>query len=320
MSLEFCSVLNSNFRIPKNSVIIADKNVWEIYQNNFLSQERRGTWLADQGELTKDLNSFKRCVEYLAEVGVDRQTVIIAIGGGALSDFAGFVASVFLRGLNWQVIPTTLLSMIDAAIGGKTALNLESGKNLIGSFHLPEKIYIDPTFLESLAPEEFESGCGELLKYGLLSKEIYQAVVAGEKLVELIKMCSAFKQEIVHKDFNDKNLRKILNLGHTFGHAFEKSLSLPHGTAVVWGIEFINIYFLEKKLSSEIENLKLSLNINTVLDFNKISQFKTQVLSYLSTDKKREDGKINLVLISDIGEPFGRVVSFEEVENILENL
>jgi 3-dehydroquinate synthetase len=233
-----------------------------------------------RGETAKSFSNFELYLEKILGLGINRNTHLIAIGGGATSDFVGFLAASLLRGIEWSVIPTTLLSMIDASIGGKVAINSNYGKNLIGAFHKPQNIWVCTDFLSTLEQEELNSGYGELIKYGFLSKEIFNKINSGNKIDEIIRSCGRFKEELTIRDFKELGERKNLNIGHTIGHAIEKHLKLPHGISVYHGMKleahltnnstFIidSIASLSKKLDLHIPALIFKKNdIEPLLDY-----------------------------------------------------
>lgn len=282
-------------------IVLVDLNVYPILSKkmdlNSLGKKVI-LWKAPPGENVKNIQEYERCMEFLLEKGVHRKSHLLAIGGGALSDFAGFVASTLLRGISWSVISTSLLSMIDASIGGKVAINSASGKNLIGSFHLPEMVYFDFDFLQSLPVEEHQAGLGELIKYAYLEPKIAKLIEQGGDLNEIIQACAEYKKEITTQDFKEGGKRKILNLGHTFGHALEYIYPLKHGIAVFWGMAFIYILFDKEE---ELEKLnhyrsKLSLNLNEPPWLNKNVPIE-EIMSYIKKDKKvQKQDSIEVIL------------------------
>ena len=211
-------------------IFLVDEFVWELYQDqlplDIISQTTKKRILLKtlpRGEKAKSFEVFERTCEELLEQGIHRNFHIIACGGGATSDISGFIAASLLRGLSWSVLPTTLLSMVDASIGGKTGINSRFGKNLIGAFHMPDHVWLNPLFLETLPQVESLNGYGEVLKYSFLDKEIQEVLLNSKsKIGEIIQLCANYKNKLVAEDFKEKGPRKYLNLGHTFGHAFEK--------------------------------------------------------------------------------------------------
>lgn len=291
--------------IPTDSlVVIIDKNVWEIYEKKFKHLKNATYWIAKAGEDTKNFNEVEKCIEFILEKGIiHRKSHLIAIGGGALSDFAGFVASTMLRGIPWSVVPTTLLSMVDASIGGKVAINSKYGKNLIGMFHLPMNIWSDHSFLKTVSEEHILSGKGEIIKYCFLDCDIFDAVISGLEMREIISKCAKFKQNLTEEDFRELGRRKILNLGHTFGHAIEKIYSLPHGVAIVWGMALVFKLFDDKKNLCHLSKLKTALHMPKEKSPWHGTDFPTtRMMDYFIRDKKATQNKlVELILIDEIG-------------------
>lgn len=272
--------------VENHKFIIIDKKVKELYFENELEAS---VFVVDRPEYSKNLVIFKEITTLFLKNRIHRNDHILVIGGGATSDLGGFVASTILRGVSWSVVPTTLLSMIDASIGGKVGINTAQGKNLIGSFHFPKNIYTYFPFLESLDKDDYESGLGELLKYCFLSKKI--ASLIDSPTEDLIYECGLFKEEITKLDPLEGSERIKLNLGHTFGHAIEKLSSLPHGTCVALGLEVLFALFDKEKLK-ELINYKNILKLNT--PNIKVSLDKT--LDLLLLDKKNIDNDIRFVM------------------------
>ncbi|MBF0300070.1 MAG: 3-dehydroquinate synthase [Oligoflexia bacterium] len=297
-------------------IIISDSNVWKLYKNyilkkflNSIAKTEVITWIGPQGEKIKSIKNYELASNYILSKNINRNSLIIAIGGGAVSDFAGFLASTLLRGIRWIAIPTTLLAMIDASIGGKTAINVGAGKNLIGTFYPPIKIIIDTNFLKSFTSNkiiDYQTAYGELIKYAFLDEKIYKILIRQKPNIitnKLIHKCIDYKNKIVKKDpYEKKGIRFILNYGHTFGHAFEKQYNIPHGQAVLLGIEFILKHFTKNKtlLETKFYNLIKLHNLQNLLEIKKrnINQF----LDFVLKDKKRSSSKyIKLVVINKIG-------------------
>ena len=244
-------------------------------------------------EDTKTWTGAERLIEELLKLGIEPQSTLIGVGGGAISDLAGFVASILFRGIKFEVVPSTLLAMVDASIGGKNSLNTGYSKNTVGSIHLPQKIWIYLEFLNSLPQTEMLSGSGEILKYFLLSETVKD--LKDNDLEDIIFACINFKNSIVEKDLYDQGERRLLNFGHTLGHAFEKELKLPHGLAVVLGLYFeVKLYspdylkeFLELTESLDLETFK-----EVLIPFSKEEFFKKIFL-----DKKKNNQGVDLVIL-----------------------
>lgn len=255
---------NQNLEI----LVCIDSNVERIYAKELESLKLNNAqkWFTfPQGENAKGLAEWERAVEFFIERGVNRKTVLIAIGGGALSDVSGFVASTLLRGIQWIVIPTTILSQIDASIGGKVAVNSRYGKNLIGNFHQPKEILICDEFLSTLETEEVLSGYGELLKYAYIDHKVYDLIEKKSSMLELMKTCAQIKLKIIKEDPFETGVRKILNLGHTFGHVIEWKFKLSHGVSVLWGLATIFKLFNQYDEFAKLEKMIKLLNIGDSL-------------------------------------------------------
>lgn len=301
-------------------LFVSEETVWSYYKHEFdLSYQGKKilVWVGPSGEKIKDFFHFQSCIEFFLEKGIHRKAHLVAIGGGALSDFAGFVASTLLRGISWSVIPTTLLSMVDAAIGGKVAINTLAGKNLLGAFHLPLNLWLNLEFLKTLPLEEHQCGKGEILKYAFLDKEIFMTLKGKGDLSTLVPLCIKYKRELVEEDLKENGRRMFLNFGHTFGHAFEKIFMIGHGEAVILGIEFILVNFIKnEKLLKIFQELKETLGIpkNYQLSYYWPKIDKVAFLSYIFKDKKIKNLEtMRLILLKDIGNPFVCEVTQTEI-------
>lgn len=277
-------------------IMIVDDRINQHYRKYFeLLQCPR--WVAPSGEEAKSFKSIIECCDFFLQQGINRQTHLVAIGGGATSDMAGFVSSILLRGISWTVVPTTLLAMVDASIGGKTAINSTFGKNLIGTFHLPDEVLICHEFLNSLPRNQVISGMGELIKYGFLSSEIQKDILAGADFIKIVESCAAFKDCVVSIDPKEQNERMMLNLGHTFGHALEKQYSLEHGIAVLGGLYLVFELFhrkhdleLLKTFKNKLITEKINLSINDK-DWDELTAF------ILRDKKNKNPNSVTFVLM-----------------------
>ncbi len=299
--------------------IIVDENIYNIYKDHF---KKKSSYITPAGESCKNFREVEKCLNFFLEKGINRSSHLIVIGGGATSDFGGFVASILLRGINFSIIPTTLLSMVDSSIGGKTAVNTTSGKNLIGAFHLPENVWIDKDFLKTLPAKELDSGMGEILKYAFLDDKIYKIIKNNFSREEIIKACVYFKNQVVKNDFLDAGNRKILNLGHSVGHALEVHYNLSHGEAVRWGLFLIlNIFNLQGLKKDFVDlnhilfgNCKKPSWLGSDLDVSGI-------MDLVEKDKKKiSDDKIELVSLEGRGKPILVPMTFSDLENRLEEI
>lgn len=284
--------------IKKANFVIVDKNIFDLYPLISESLAFKNYVLIENPEQSKSLSVFESIINQFLQKGITRTDTIYAIGGGAVSDLAGFIASSILRGVKWEVIPTTLLAQIDAAIGGKVGVNTDLGKNLIGGFHLPENIYICEHFLSTLSREELNSGKGELLKYAFLDRRVYFLLKEKGFCPEVIYLCGQVKKIITSNDFKENGKRKVLNLGHTLGHSIEKTLSIPHGIAVYCGLEMI-IKLYCPELLDELHLLKKKIGLDYVLPKMNRAQFD----EFVKNDKKKVTiDEVELIIPVRMGE------------------
>ena len=306
-------------------LLLTDHRVWSQY-SKILPIDRVGDgkrvilWKSADGEKTKTIEEYKKCIEFLLEKGIHRRAHIIALGGGALSDFAGFTAATLLRGLSWSIIPTTLLSMVDAAIGGKVALNSNQSKNSIGAFYEPCTVWNNFEFLKTLPIREIHSGKGEIAKYALLSKDIYQLIEQEQSLDELIQFCANYKFEIACRDFRESGERTHLNFGHTLGHALEKIYYLPHGIAVFWGMALILKIFDGEPMLENLKQIqrKLDLPLEPSPWLNRTFPVD-KIVHLIKRDKKcRPSSLLEIITLSEIGKSHSSQYRLDELENILQ--
>lgn len=267
------------------------------------------------GDIHKNLDNVSKIWNRLVSLGADRSSLVIAVGGGVVSDIAGFAASAYMRGIAYITIPTTLLAQVDSSIGGKTVINFAEVKNLIGSFHQPNGVIIDVDCLLSLPEREFLSGFAEIIKHGLITDRAYFEKVTRKKpreyskkeMIEIIKQSLKIKGEIVKADVTETGLRKKLNFGHTLGHAIEavalsSSMPLLHGEAISIGMVgeaaiAKNIGLLSPEIYSDV---KVSLE-KTGLPTSVSVSFK-EVMEKMRSDKKNMNGEIRWTLLKGIGE------------------
>ena len=265
----------------------------------------------NKGEKSKSFSSYRKILNKLLELKFDRSDTIIALGGGVVGDIAGFSAATYLRGIRYIQIPTTLLAQVDSSVGGKTAINVVQGKNLVGAFYNPSLVLISTSFLVTLSEDEYKSGLGEVVKYALIgNKKLRNIIEKNSKdiisrneliLKTIIEESIKSKSKIVTKDEKESGIRAILNFGHTFGHAIEAHnnyKNITHGAAITLGMVIASkLSFFEGHINNyqldNIVNLIDSLGLNTDHSKYKYSQLK----QYFSSDKKIKDGKLNLILI-----------------------
>lgn len=287
------------------TALIVDEALLSLYGIPLAQKLNAKLFSVPSGERCKTRETKEKIEDALLQEGYGRDTVLVALGGGATTDLTGFIASTYLRGVSLIFVPTTLLAMVDAAIGGKVAINTPLGKNLIGSFYSPKAIICDLQVLQTLPEQEWFHGLAEILKIGLVSdRTIWEKAKKNIKDETLIRQAIEKKLEIVKLDPFEKGMRRILNFGHTIGHGLEQmsSYTMPHGQAVFLGL------LAEAHLSMQLGFLSQD-------DFEKIHSFyktfafllpwpKNQEALFHSLffDKKKENGQIRFVLIDKIGQ------------------
>lgn len=271
--------------------------------------DRQATLLeiqADEGN--KTLKTAEDIINSLMESNADRNSCLISLGGGMITDMGGFVASIYKRGIQNINVPTTLLSMVDAAIGGKTAVNHLDIKNVIGAFNFKSEVFIDTEFLDTLTIGQIKDGVAEMLKTFLVADEklcetLLSVPISIETLSTLITPCAEIKEKIVSQDPYDLGIRRKLNFGHTLGHAVEVFYNLSHGHSVAIGM----YYAVEKSIkycNLPIEKAeKIKQFILTNYEMPPYEKDMPRLLSLIRHDKKNEQGKINFILLEDIGQP-----------------
>ena len=283
--------------------------------------------ILDDGENSKQISKAMASIQKLIDLGSDRNTLLISFGGGVVSDHVGFIASIFKRGIPYINIPTTLVGMIDASIGGKTAINMNNIKNQVGTFYHPSKIFIDYNFLDKMPISLLNDGLGEMFKYAILS---------GNKMINSFKMylktkdigilntmvydCCIMKASIVDQDERDQDIRKILNLGHTFGHAIESDSKnkISHGVAVINGI-LMAAFLSWKKGYLEDSEFKYITDIGELLILDKYQIIDVdKYVNIMLDDKKNIRQKIGIIVIKSIGDVKLHYFTFDEIASITE--
>ncbi|HLG23412.1 MAG TPA: 3-dehydroquinate synthase [Candidatus Nanoarchaeia archaeon] len=327
-------------KIPANEfVIITDSNIAGTYGKRLLNDLKNKnidvhliTFSA--GEKSKTRKTKEKLENEMLRLNLGRDACIIALGGGVAGDIAGFAAATYMRGIPYIHVPTTLLAMVDSSIGGKVAVDTGHAKNAVGAFYQPKKVVIDLNFLKTLPKKELVNGLAELIKHALIKdKDFFHFI---EKNIDRILACDAdilktaikrsceIKADIVMQDEKEKGLRRILNYGHTIGHAIESALSyrISHGNAIAIGMSYA------AKLSAKLGHLHEGSVIrqNNLLEYiglpHKLSHHKLKprrILEHVQYDKKIMNGRINFVLLNSIGDAFvSDEVNIEDIKNILE--
>lgn len=307
----------SNLLTKKNYstiFILVDENTFEHcypkFIPNLVTDVRIEVIEIESGEINKNLETCIGVWNAITELGGDRKSVLITLGGGVITDLGGFVASCFKRGIDFINIPTTLLSMVDASVGGKTGVDLGVLKNQIGLFANPEMVLVDDRYLTTVTPREIKSGTAEIIKYGLTyDVKLFDEIKNNKnlKINDLIFRSIEIKNEVVLQDPREKNLRKILNFGHTLGHAIESFYlesenkeNLTHGEAIAIGM-VCECYMSYKLLNFPVEKLNDVKNvIISIYNQNKLHKEDfSAITALLKHDKKNVNGQINFVLLND---------------------
>ncbi|MBC8221505.1 MAG: 3-dehydroquinate synthase [SAR86 cluster bacterium] len=270
--------------------------------------------ILQQGEKAKSIQNFQKILNFLVESNFDRTDLIIAVGGGVVGDISGYVASSYLRGIPFIQIPTTLLAQVDSSVGGKTAINISAGKNLVGAFYNPKGVIIDTSVLKTLSNREFKAGLAEVIKYALIkNKSLFsllkrhpkEILLMHHKIIEEIIFASIHtKAQIVTQDEKENGIRAILNFGHTFGHAIEahgKYKKILHGEAVAKGMKIASkISYLESLISEKDHKKVIALLEMFEFDLS-LNQYNYEELKpYILRDKKIKAGRLNLVLLNQL--------------------
>jgi 3-dehydroquinate synthase len=303
----------------KKILIICDENVFNLHGKNIrgVLSSANGTvnfYKVKPGEKSKSYRELNRIYSFLIDNNYGRDSVILVIGGGVTGDLGAFAASTYMRGIRLVNIPTTLLAAVDSSIGGKTGINFNKRKNMVGTFYQPEAVIIDTEFINTLPEKEITSGIGEIVKYAFLGdeklytfidKNITRIFSKDSKAVdEIVYQSALIKAGVVSQDEKEGGIRKILNLGHTFAHAYESGLAfkITHGEAVTAGV--ISALLLSHKLGLiSSSDLKTYLQLPKKIKVSKrLKSFDTDnAYSIMFSDKKNREGKIKLVLLSGIG-------------------
>ncbi len=306
------------------TAIITDDVVMPLYSDSIIG-ELSGcgfetcVYVLPHGEASKNGREYLKILEFLAESGLDRRDTVVALGGGVVGDIAGFAAATYLRGIDCVQIPTTLLSMTDSSVGGKTAIDLKAGKNLAGAFKQPKFVAIDTDFLETLPEAEIKNGLGELIKYAVIDGGEILTMLEdgfGKNVQKIVEAAVDIKRRVVEADEKESGLRRILNFGHTPAHAAEKlsGFTLPHGVAVAAGVNLMLRASVRKadcpaRDAQRIEKLCVKYGLPVAFEYT-----AKRLAEASAGDKKTEGEFINLVLADKIGSVFSIKVPKTELE------
>lgn len=309
------------------SMTITDSNVYAFHRDQFPDQD---VIVLEPGEKNKSLATVDRVYNDFLEAELDRRSFVLGVGGGIVCDITGYVASTYLRGLRFGFVASTLLAQVDAAIGGKNGVNYKGYKNMVGVIRQPEFIFSDPRLLETLPQKEYISGLAEVIKYGCITDgDLFQFLEAhsGEVLLqdalimeEIIHRSAANKVMVVESDEMEDGPRKLLNYGHTFGHAIEKLRQWSHGFAVSAGMVIaaelsVRLGFLDENNKERLITLLQELKLPVEIDLD-----ASDLYEVIRKDKKRGGESIDLILLHRLGDAFIHTMELEEFKNHLHDL
>lgn len=305
----------------KKFLVVISEKVEKLY-GKALGFEKTEKFILKDGEKEKNFKNYKKILERALKLQLTRKDTIIAIGGGVVGDLAGFAAATYMRGINFIQVPTTLLACVDSSVGGKTGIDTSFGKNLIGSFYQPSAVFVNTNFLQTLDDRQFKTGMGEVVKYAFIEKSCRSEEELNltnfltentEKILtrnlrtleSLIEICVKLKISVVQKDEKESGLRKILNFGHTYGHAVEKFTNYKkytHGEAIVKGMEFA--FNLAVKRNIIDKNYKFFANdVIKKFGFKSIPDYPIEkLIKLMKMDKKAEFEYITFILPTDYSE------------------
>lgn len=336
MDIIYTKNLNSSIKAyisktkPSSVFVLVDENTKKHCLPSVKFKFKYKTIEIPEGEKNKNIYGITKIWNELLSQKADRKSLLINLGGGIVTDMGGFAASTYKRGIKFINIPTSTLAMIDASVGGKNGINLNFEKNMIGLFANPEIVYINTQLLKTLPRKEYLNGLAEAFKHAVLSDENYfdelkKHVKTQKNTLNIIKKSIDFKKEITDLDFNENGIRKILNFGHTIGHAIEtyynlKNKNLKHGEAVILGI-IGELYLSVKK--EKFDNNKASKTIKDLIriyDLKKFTDFENdKIIKYVLNDKKNQENKIYPILLKNFGNAiYDRSVEIFDIEESLD--
>ena len=314
----------------QKNIVLVDENVYRIHgawlKNYFRDEE---FFIVESGEKNKELTTVTTVLKEMLERGLTRASRLFAVGGGVIGDMGGLIAALYMRGISYVQIPTTLLAQVDSSVGGKTAVNLGGVKNVVGAFYQPCEVLVSARFLDSLPAREIKCGLGEIIKYAALNADIFEIIEKNTDklddigfLASLTEACICHKARVVERDERENGERKSLNLGHTTGHAIELSCKLSHGESVLYGMLVETKIAMDMGVCHKEYGERLLEIISRALETQPKSVLKLsntyKIAEKATSDKKNtDDGNINLVVARRAGS-FDRIsLSFYDYENYL---
>ncbi|MFN2439235.1 MAG: 3-dehydroquinate synthase [Chitinophagaceae bacterium] len=307
---------------PHRSIIITDENIFAAHSKKLKGWD---TIVLKAGEEYKVQQTVDSVIDQLIQLNADRQTTLIGLGGGMVTDITGYVASVFLRGVPFGFLPTTVLAMVDAAIGGKNGIDVGLYKNMVGTINQPHFLLYDVSFLKTLPVIEWRNGFAEIIKHAAIKDEAMFKTLKENSLKnfqknkpllqKLIQQNAFLKIKVVQGDEFEKGERRLLNFGHTLGHALEKKYNLMHGEAVAVGMAMaanLSEKIISFKQTSRLLSLLDKYGLPTSADYS-----KKKIFEILISDKKRDGNNINFILLEKIGKAVIRKISFDQLYKLL---
>lgn len=322
---------------PKKLLIVTDSNVESLYAkevNDILQKAgyESNVYAFPAGEENKGMETILGICGACVKNGLDRKSMVIALGGGVVGDMAGFAAAIYMRGIRFIQIPTTLLAQSDSSVGGKTGIDFMESKNILGAFHQPSLVYINVSTLKTLPPVQFVSGMGEVIKHGIIRDEIFFDFIREnteliksldtDTLIKMAKRNCEIKAGVVEQDEKESGLRAILNFGHTIGHAIESAFDfkMTHGECVGLGMVAVSKIardrgMIEDKTLIDIKNLMEEYRFNVKVKLPETAE----IMEFMQKDKKKSEGKLHFVLPVRIGEVIRtHDVSVDEIHTAIE--
>ncbi len=309
----------------KRAIYIIDENVFNYHKSKFIVSE---IILIKPGEAKKSLSEINRIIKHLIKLQADRNTLLIGVGGGVVTDIVGYVSSIYMRGIECGFVPTTLLAMVDASVGGKNGINMGVYKNIVGSVKQPSFLLYDISFLDSLSKKEWQNGFAEIIKHAAIKDASmfkflqHHSVTYFQKskkdLTDLIRRNVRLKIKLVQSDEFEKGDRKLLNFGHTIGHAIENQYGLSHGQSISVGMKFAALFSCKiNGFSQSNELIALLHKYGLITDF----EFKKQhIIKAIQLDKKRKAVNIDYVLLNKLGKGLVHSISLTELEIFINSL
>lgn len=323
--LSSCGEYIKNVTDAKKVCVISDTNVFPIYGDKVCqSIEEQGfevlTYVFEAGEASKTTATVISMVEFLAQNELTRGDIVVALGGGVCGDMAGFAAAIYLRGIDFVQIPTSLLAQVDSSVGGKTAVDLPQGKNLCGSFHQPVLVIIDPDTLDTLTPHFFSDGMAEAIKTGCIkSAPLFDRIEkedAKDFIEDMIFDCVSIKAGVVERDEKEHGERALLNFGHTAGHSIEKLhnfSTISHGEAVGIGMVMITAAGEANGITAAGTSDRIAAVLKKYGLLTKDENSLSDIIENMNADKKRTSDSINFTLLHSIGDSFNQKIKYEEI-------